>query len=270
MNTMETIFSTIDKEIQKDQNYLAQLPKVIEALTLSDYHQLRQAVSMATMKGIDNFRSDVILPEAVVLLIVAIVQSLVTKPDMQVLELDAGIGSISLGLLEIMPELQIAYMESEPQLQAIFEATAKKLQQHVQAVELDEQTQTYELIIQNVDMETAAKNWQQLALEYEQLLPELLTASGRFVLILPQVVLNEEIFAPLRQRLFASFHLQAYIQLPNAFFIADDLVKGILVLESQARPQHHEPVVLQLPDPQHQQQFARSVRDLLMLLEKQK
>lgn len=270
MNTMETIFATLDQEIQKEENYLVQLPKVIEQLTLSDYQQLRQAVSMATMKGIDNFRSDVILPEAVVLLVVAIVQSLVTKANMPVLELDAGIGSLSLGLLEIMPELQISYMEGEPQLQAIFEATAKKLNQHVQAIDLDEQVQPYELIIQNVDMETAAKNWQQLASEYEELLPHLLTEDGRFVLILPQVVFNEEVFAHLRQKLFASFHLQAYIQLPNAFFITDDLVKGILVLESKTRPQQHEPIVLQLPDPQHQQQFARSVRDLLMLLAKQK
>lgn len=270
MNTMETIFATLDQAINKDENYLAQLPNVIEQLTLTDYHQLRQAVSMATMKGIDNFRSDVILPEAVVLLIVAIVQSLVTKKTTKVLELDAGIGSISLGLLEIMPELEISYMESEPQLEAIFAATAKKLQQQAIAVDLDEQAQPYELIIQNVDMETAAKNWQQLALEYEQLLPNLLTEAGRFVLILPQVVLNEEVFGPLREKLFSNFHLQAYIQLPDAFFIADDLVKGILVLESKARPQQHEPVVLQLPDPQHQQQFARSVRDLLMLLAKQK
>ncbi|MGL4972338.1 MAG: methyltransferase [Culicoidibacterales bacterium] len=270
MITMETIFAALDQTIDQDGQYLAQLPTAIAQLSQPQLHHLRQAVSMATMKGMDNFRSDVILPEAIILLVVAIVQSILNNQEAEVLELDAGIGSLSLALLEAMPKIHSSYMEVEPLFQAILEATASKLNQTVTAVELDETTTKFDLILQNVDMENAAKNWQQLALEYAELLPQLLGDEGRLVVIVPQVVLNESVFAPLRQTLFEQFHLQAYIQLPNAFFVADDLAKGILILASKTQAQPTEPIVVQLPNPQQQQQFAKSVRDLLGLLAQQK
>ncbi|MGL6249221.1 MAG: methyltransferase [Culicoidibacterales bacterium] len=266
MTTMETIFAALDQAIDQDGQYIVQLPTAIAQLPQTQLHYLRQAVSMATMKGMDNFRSDVILPEAIILLIVALVQSVLKNQEAEVLELDAGIGSLSLALLEVMTQLKLSYMEVEPLFQAIFEATASKLAQKVTAVELDETTTRFDLILQNVDMENAAKNWQQLALEYAELLPNLLSDEGHLFIIVPQAVLNEAVFAPLRQTLFEQFHLQAYIQLPNAFFVADDLAKGILILASKAQSQTCEPIVVQLPDPQHQQQFAKSVRDLLTLL----
>lgn len=270
MMTMETLFAAIDQQVDPNSDYLAQLPTIIGNLNVSDYTHLRQAVSMATLKGVQNFRSDVILPEAIVLLITAIVQSVVPTTNPRVLELDAGIGTISLTLLEIMKDANVSYMEVEPVLAEIFTATASKLAKTIHAIELDLQTQPFELIVQNVDMETAAKNWQQLANEYETMMPQLLDTNGKFIVVIPQVVLNEDIFAPLRQALFHNFHLQAYIQLPHAFFVADDLAKGILILGSKLAPQQAEPIVVQLPDPQKQQQFAKSVRDLLNLLANQK
>lgn len=270
MITMETIFAAIDAAINPEQDYLAQLPTVIAQLTTFDKHHLRQAVSMATLKGADNFRSDVILPEAITLLVVAMIQSACATTKPRTLELDAGIGTLSLALLEILPEADVSYMEVEPLLSAIFEATAQKAGQQVTAVELDETTQPFDLIMQNVDMETAAKNWQQLANEYETMLPQLLADDGTFVVLVPQVVLNESVFAPLRQALFHEFNLQAYIQLPQAFFVADDLAKGILILRSKQDQSSQEPIVLQLPNPQHQQQFAKSVHDLINLLAQQK
>ncbi|MGL5296233.1 MAG: hypothetical protein ACRDAO_04690 [Culicoidibacterales bacterium] len=266
MKTIETVFHEIDGHIQPEANYLAQLPQAIQALDKNTIPFLRQAVAMATMKGIGNFRSDVLLPEGIILLVVAIIQSLNQGKNIDVLELDASIGTMSLAIAEQLPKTTFSYMEVEPILQAIFEATAAKLETKIQAVELDELQAKYDCVLQNVDMETAAKNWQQLAREYAELLPELLREDGQIVLIMPQIIFNEAIFSPLREAMFDTFHLQAYIQLPHSFFVAEDLAKVIVILTTKQLKKQLEPVVLQLPDPKNQQLFSKAVRDLLQLL----